>query len=483
MGRLKNPILFTREFGIDQNDFSTSGLLDPILNADTRLFIDPILLGASKNAKIKTDGSANFEDYFGKVIQILQHSKNMGDVAWRGAEKLLNLDERPEVCLGYGGNTTRGRRLAKGTKKKVLGTAKEIIDLGIKDPELFSLVGLLEEGVGPDTIGDMTANAILPTLIELTAQTANDLKCKVKTVHIDGRTAKLPYNRYSKKPIILVPKDVLRDLPVASDWFDISAAASENHQIRERVNKFIGDIWKLRTKEQKDRVRSYALTNADAFKVLLDAAYLLKNDSYDFDSDPEGHRIFREALLSVAERFPLKIPRPQNRNQVELRKIVSQILDHFKHLVESNGINYLLWDKSRPRKEKAAQRLFFAVADVYCEANDIDISPETDSGGGPVDFKFSTGYSGRVLVEIKLSTGMVVHGYSTQLAVYENAAKTFESILLIVDVGKLGDKFDRILHAKNERSAKGQRTPDIVLVDATMKPSASRRRRAVAPGR
>src|SRR5262249_16854412 len=160
---------------------------------------------------------------------------------------------------------------------------------------------------------------------------------------------------------------------------------------------------------------------------------------------------------------PLRIPTPQKKNHVELRKIVDQILEHFKQLVEANGINYLLWDQSRPRKEKAAQRLFFAVADVYCKANDIGVSPETDSGGGPGDFKFSSGYSGRVLVEIKLSTGAVVHGYTTQLRVYESAERTFESVLLIVDVGKLGKKFNQVLRMKNRQSLQGERTPDVVL--------------------
>ena len=143
--------------------------------------------------------------------------------------------------------------------------------------------------------------------------------------------------------------------------------------------------------------------------------------------------------------------------------------------MESNGINYLLWHNGTPRKEKAAQRLFFAIADVYCKANNVDISPETDSGGGPVDFKFSSGYSGRVLVEIKLSTGQVVHGYKVQLGVYATAARTFESIFLVVDVGRMCDKLNDIMREKNARASKGQRTPDIVIVDATQKTSASKR--------
>jgi len=79
------------------------------------------------------------------------------------------------------------------------------------------------------------------------------------------------------------------------------------------------------------------------------------------------------------------------------------------------------------------------------------------------------------LVEIKLSTGQVVHGYDKQLAVYESANQSFASTLLIIDVGGIGDKLTRIMGLKNRRAARGERSPEIEIVDATPKPSASKR--------
>jgi hypothetical protein len=475
MGRIKNPKLFSQEFGLDPKEILKLGLLDPILNGDTKLFIDPVLLRSSKHPIIKSVGLQNFADHFGAVIRLLENSASKNDLAWRNAARIFRLDGLPSLCLGFGGHTTRGRSVDRDTQGRILQTAKEIVDLGVKDPELFSLIGLLESGVGPDTIGDMTAHAILPSLIEITVDAAEQLRVKVKDAHIDGHEVRLPHNKFSEKPLLLVPLDILRDLPVASDWSDISRAASQNAAIRNRVNKLIGDIWQLKSKEQKDLIRTSALSSSGAFKTVLDAAYLLSSDSYDFDSDLEGHRIFREALETMASQFPLKLNRPQTKGHAELERIVTQIVEHFKDLIETNGINYLLWDDDRPRKERAAQRLFFAVADVYCKANNIDISPEADSGGGPVDFKFSSGYSGRFLVEIKLSTGRVVHGYKTQLGVYEEAEKSFESIFLILDVGGLAPKLKAILKAKNDQAARSERTPTIVVVDAKKKASASKR--------
>jgi hypothetical protein len=144
-------------------------------------------------------------------------------------------------------------------------------------------------------------------------------------------------------------------------------------------------------------------------------------------------------------------------------------------MVEGNNLWELLWYGTEPRHERAAQLLFFAVANVLCAANDIDISPETNSGGGPVDFKFSTGYRGRVLVEIKLSKGQVVHGYKTQLEVYKTAAKTYEAIFLIVNVGGLGNKLRVVQRAQLDAQKAGERTSRIVMVDARRQKSASKR--------
>jgi hypothetical protein len=340
---------------------------------------------------------------------------------------------------------------------------------------LFSLLGLLEDGVGPDTIGDMTTNAILPAITALTEESAKALGLKTSKQPIGEVTASLPVNPFSGVPILLISLDMLRDLPVASDWSDVSFAAAENEEIRQRVNRYIGEIWKQSLREQKSAIRSHALASKEAFKAILDAVYLLDNDHYDYSEDLEGHRIFREGISTLAQQFPLKLEKPAKYTQAELRATVQEIINHFRILIEDNGLNYLLWHNSKPRKERAAQKLFFGIADAYCKSNNVDISPETDSGGGPVDFKFSAGYAARILVEIKLSTGQVVHGFEKQLEVYEKASKSFASILLVIDVGKMGDKLERIIALSNRRAARGKQSPEIEVVDATLKPSASKR--------
>lgn len=126
------------------------------------------------------------------------------------------------------------------------------------------------------------------------------------------------------------------------------------------------------------------------------------------------------------------------------------------------------------RPEKSAQRLFFAVAYSYCEANNLDASPEMDTGTGVVDFKFSVGAKAKVMVEIKLSDNpKVVAGYAKQLEAYKKSEKTSKGVYVVINVGGMGKKDKDLLKAKNEQAARGEPTSEIVFIDGTKRRSAS----------
>ena len=72
-----------------------------------------------------------------------------------------------------------------------------------------------------------------------------------------------------KEPIILVPLDILRELPVVNDWSDVEHATSENEVLRNTVNAQIADFWKTRTLKEKDKVREWALSGKEAFDTLI----------------------------------------------------------------------------------------------------------------------------------------------------------------------------------------------------------------------
>lgn len=156
--------------------------------------------------------------------------------------------------------------------------------------------------------------------------------------------------------------------------------------------------------------------------------------------------------------------------------LVEEIINQFQDLVENKGIWKELWtDDKKHRKEKAAQRLFFTVAYSYCKANNLDVTPEADAGNGPVDFKFSSGFDVKVLVEIKLSTNSLLHGYEKQLEIYKNADDTKHGIYLIIDVGNIGQKYGEVQRAKLAATERGEKASKIFLIDGNRRASASKR--------
>ena len=148
----------------------------------------------------------------------------------------------------------------------------------------------------------------------------------------------------------------------------------------------------------------------------------------------------------------------------------------FQHHVEKGNLWEELWIGSEPKKERAAQLIYYALADCFCMANNVDVSPEANMGGGPIDFKFSRGYDARVLVELKRSTGTVVHGYNKQLEIYKDASRTNYGIFVIMDYGGLGSKLAKIKRIRDQRLAKGEPASEIIVIDARKKASASKRK-------
>jgi hypothetical protein len=173
--------LFSQNFKIKRGALEKAGLLDPILNSDTKLFIDPLLISSSGNKLISKDAFRALKEGFSEIVRLIAASQQQNDAAWRAAAKRLDLQERPETGLGYGGASTSGASRPDEIKQTVLATAKDIVTLGENDPQIISLMGLFEEGVGPDTISDLTTNLILAQLCQLTNEFCQAQKIEVKT--------------------------------------------------------------------------------------------------------------------------------------------------------------------------------------------------------------------------------------------------------------------------------------------------------------
>jgi hypothetical protein len=273
----------------------------------------------------------------------------------------------------------------------------------------------------------------------------------------------------------LAPRDVLRDLPVATDREDISRVVAENDELRARINAAIGDIWRRKSTKDKHKLRASVLANREAFEALLAIAKALPKTAYDLDSDPSGMVKWLDLGQKIAHDFPLPLSLATH-DESGLKTVVERIIENYKYVIENQGVWTLLYDNvDKPLHERVSQKVFFVAADAYCRANNVDITPEANSGSGPVDFKLSKGYHSRAVVELKLSTNnKLLHGYTEQLEAYKRGERTDAGYFVILDVGGSSKQVDRVL--KLESTARGAKAPHspVTVIDASRRRSASK---------
>ena len=479
MGKAKNPTTFSRTFNVDAKELTLLGVLDVTLAIDTKLFIDPMLLRRSSHKEFNAVANDEYHQHFEQVIKLLRASRSAGDPAWKAAQRLLSFPEVTGTCLGYGAGSIHGSGFGPKLSNRILSVAKQIVDIGVDDPDLFVAMALFEPDIGPDRISDMTTNIIFGALAEFNRRVLQSLNLTGAKFEVNRKTGVFMINPYEDKttPVIVVPTDILKELPIAHDWDGVASAASKNEQLRHEVNTHIAAIWARKTKRDKSLLKREALASKGAFEALLAAIQGVSTLPYDTDSDPEGLVRWAATGQQYANQFPLKLSQTSVKTLDHVFCIVREIVNQFRQLIEHNGLNKELYRTNRkPRHESTAQRLFFAVAYSYCVANNIDISPEIDTGNGKIDFKFAVSFNEQVLVEVKLSTNSnVVSGYTTQLEIYKASQQTMRAIYLLIDVGSMGKKDKRLIDIRNEAAKLGNPLSELEFVDGTIKASASKR--------
>ncbi|HTA59508.1 MAG TPA: hypothetical protein VK805_15205 [Candidatus Baltobacteraceae bacterium] len=363
--------------------------------------------------------------------------------------------------------------------RRLLQTASEIVEMGITDPAIFELLGLFEKDFGPDRLSDMTISIIKDDLFKYSARVARDLGLrKLVTVRTQEGTYKLPKGPDPTKPLVFVPSKLLRCLPVAQSWDEIGDVVWFNDVLRRKLNHIISAYWKKGLTTLKQNLRATFLGNPKELGELLKGYKKYKGKPYDLTSDPQGMLSWFELGKDFATEYPLALHLVKTPTLDEIEGVVGTIIRQFKDMIENNGLNIHLYDAAngKPLHERYSQRLFFSVADSYCKANNIDLTPEPNAGSGPVDFKFSKGYHYRVLAEIKLSSNkQVVHGYQKQLPSYQKSEGTDRGAYVIIQVSQSRSSIKRVQKLHEQAVKAGKKVPNVFVIDGLRKRSASRR--------
>ncbi|MCY4467021.1 MAG: hypothetical protein OXE46_15930 [Chloroflexi bacterium] len=471
-------ITISSYLSIDSSLLEDTGAYNGFVDQDTKVFVDPRLLKTTRAPELQ-DSYASVRKHFAGIVKLLAKSQNYSDIFWRQAKRNLRFNEERGLCIGYASESTAGSGIGSMLQTQLLTTAKIIIDAGIIDPEMFELLGLFEEGIGADRISDMIANIIMPNLLAYSERIFKELGIDsvYRKVH-NGKEYWLPSGPTSGIPIILVPTDVLNELPVAHSYEDIPRVVRFNEDLRAHLNGLIGDVWGNRP-PPKSAYKRAILRDPSILAELIKIYRRMNPEPYDFEVDPLGLRSWYDQAKQFVTDYPLALALPANPTANDVIKVVQKICQHFKQLVENNGLYKLLYrDRAcrNPKHEEAAQALFFGVADGYCRANNLDLSPESNSGRGPVDFKISAGYRNRILIELKLSSNKrLVHGFAVQLQEYQKAEHTEHSIFLVIDVGGCTkQRWAEFSNVYSDAKSSGEPVPTLIRVDGKRKPPASK---------
>lgn len=462
--------LYSEYLGIKSASLKKYDVFNGFVNRDALYYMLPyefenIQIDEFKNSYDK------YKQYFLNIITILDQS-NGDDVFYRQAEKKFQFHELGHIGLGYSKTGKNGSGIGKKFASKLTQTAFQLIKAGIKNPEIFLMVGLIEEKIGPDRISDMTAWILQEDFLLYTQRISLELKLKTKEFKYGITVYNLPSNS-NNEPIIFCPTSVLTDLPVAFDADDIDRVCVHNSSLRDRVNEVIGQVFDKQTRAFiKRNFKNLILNNPSIIEEAI-KTYKDKGKNYDFENDPNGDFIWKEIASDVVQNFPLVLT-----TQTKPIEVVDTICNKYQDLIENNGMWKFFHNNDGTHKQESfAQMLFFAIAHSYCEANNLDISPETNSGNGPIDFKIGKGFSDKINIEMKLSTNTkLLHGYKSQLAIYNKAEKTNQSKFVIIQLyDKDSAKIEKIYEHKKQNETIDNKLPDIVVIDATKRESASKR--------
>jgi hypothetical protein len=456
---------------------------DPILDIDTKLFIDPFLLFKHTN-KHFINSHNKIIKFFNEAFMLAARSKGIKtSLFYKKLLGMLTFPEVDELCLGYTNKSTKGLGSGSGFSENIARAIIKSIRAGITELEHFEEIGILEEGIGADRISDICANIIKEEIINYTKEVCERHKIPMKEFKVkhssfdfqhlrwEDNKINLPENPFNNKPVLLVPSNILRDLPSINpngflDW----AWANENETLRTDFN------YEVKSQLKKEDIIRIATERTDLLEQYIKFVEERGSHPYNLSKDPNGIYRWYEQSKIYTKQYPIDLPIAKNTE--ELADFVKVLIEAFNTFIVDNSGYKLLWnDKPKtPKKEEAAQLLFHGLMKEYCKANNIDISREVNSGRGPVDFKFSNGYTERVLIEVKrASSSKLVQGLTQQLPQY----LTTEDIdigyyVVIVQKDEEFKKVSTLKGVAKKLSGELNKYIDVFIIDATdKKPSAS----------
>jgi hypothetical protein len=315
-GATSKPRRFQEVFGLGFTQAEVDFVI-PDLNTDLPLCIDPFLLYKSKDPSLL--------ELHQRLLSIFAQGVEFYRLGRRAdLDRLITFPEVNEVGLGYSEGQIRGSGLGVQLNRLLadtLAASPALQERGLRHVEELQLVAI---GVGADRISDITANVLKAYLIEYTQRQAGiwkiPLTSTLPVAHVfdfegwewsDGYFD-LPLNPVSNRPILLVPRRIVRLLPWINydDYFRSDFRLFLNPSTRSKMPRYPGMPQRERVAVAKTEVVKLTRENTTVLNQYIGRKERQANLAQpaltqDLESDP---REAGEALIGRLQAIPTGQP-------------------------------------------------------------------------------------------------------------------------------------------------------------------------------
>jgi hypothetical protein len=482
-------VYFSDFFEVSSEAIENYGAFNVSLLTDLPLFIDPFLLFNSDRSEYQ-----QLHDEIIRYMKFLRDRSVDPNIDRGLIAAWYRFPEIKQNWLGFSATDNRGRGLGpqfadalhKNLHAVFTDFGKEQVTKGSHIEKLC----LIKDGVGRDNISDLTTNLIQGFLLNYTETFAKEhirreLRRKVVVAKARFNYSTETWERVEHDLpfingdyVLLTPKDMLTkddtwinksDLVTG---FDSLPDAIPDDQLRAQVNNYFAQQLPRKYK-RKDELRAATATILH-FPEIIDFYIRQKEDS--------GARA--KSISSLKVRISQELYVEHARQLVNLLAFNSNFygltgdtyeeafdrVTFLKDIIENKDGYRILYLDGKPIADEDDLQILYRLT---WRATPSDVSRESNSGRGPVDFKISRGSQDKTLVEFKLAkNSQLKRNLANQTAIYEKAHDTNKSIKVIL-------YFTEEELARVQRILKALQLSDdrnIVLIDARSdnKPSASK---------
>jgi len=452
-------VYFSDIFNVEPEIIEEYGAFNISLINDLPLFIDPFLLFNSN----KKEYQKLHRDIL-KYVAFLRDRSISIDVNDGLLRSWYCFPEVKQTWLGYSevGNAGRGpgiefaRALDNNLSDIFADFDKNKIS---RSPHLEKLC-LIRENTGRDNISDFVTNLIKGYLLSYTQDFARQnidasllREFNISRVSFNYKTSSWVSSKYllpcfDNDYVLLTPKDILtRDdtwinRPDLISQFEDIVLSVPNDQLRSQLNFYFSQNlpkpeYTKKGKEKKPAKKDIIkAVNAVMHKypVLLD--YYIK---YKEDHGENAVSVSAERVEEIYNLFVEKLAQFINClfEKTDFYKNSGNTLDgsykrvvFLKHVIENQDGYRIFYPDGKPINRESYLHIMFKLTWF---ATAFDVSPETNAGRGPVDFKVSKGAMDKTLVEFKLASNTKLRqNLSNQVEIYKKAHDTDKAIKVIM---------------------------------------------------